>query len=160
MSTLKNEVSEILGNQSAPDAPLPPAPQTEPKRGRGRPPKSGVAPVVRKDTTKTGQTEAEAHQGAVAINTAVFSIACVITGTGKAFPEKEKADIMDKALARYMSLKGIQVPAEVALVAVYGGWLKEISTNDEVKKSVQNRFGGWRGKIASIFTRKKKEIKP
>lgn len=159
MSILESEKSEILGNMSSPDAPKPPVPQTMPKK-RGRPPINGAAsPKGNKPQGITGKpaTEEETMQGAIAINTMVFTMAYVVTGAEDAFPEKEKAAAMDKALQRYMMMKGFTVPPEVALFAAYGIWVKELAGKDSVKKSLNARFGGIGGKVKNFFSKFKKK---
>lgn len=147
--------NDVVADMSQPDAEKPPEPQTQPRK-RGRPSKNKGEGVQssRKSTLAPDVSQADFEAGAKGLNTGIFILACSITGSAKAWPDDEKQKMMDKALTRYLEVKNKIPPAEIALLVAYGGWLKQVSTDPEIKVSTENRFGGKLAKIKNLFKKK------
>jgi hypothetical protein len=149
MSTqFEDEADSILKNAPEPDADAATIREHDdggaaPPRRRGRPPGSGAGKKPKTNVVKFTPLKPDEYiDSAKAVNTVIFSTACIFVGTGDAWPQKEKEDIMDKALARYMSLKNYAPPPEMALIAAYAGYVHEIAQKETVKTGFLKRFGG------------------
>lgn len=147
---LNDEAKDILEGASKPDSEAPVLKEitvsndTE-KKKRGRPKKSG-SPVVK----KTQGEVADYSEDARAVNTIIFTLTASFCGTSEAWPEDDKAKIMDNALARYMSFKGIETRPEFALLAAYAGYAHSIIHKPAVKENLAKRFGGILGKFGWV----------
>jgi hypothetical protein len=172
MSTpFDNEAKNILDNAPKPDADA----STIKEAGNFTPEpiKEVNAPVAKKPRKprkprkkKLNKEQAAAfYEGARGLNGLVFGLTCAFTGTGEAWPEDDKAEVMDKVLARYLEIKDYMPPAEIALLQAYGSYLSHVATNETVKQNVSKRFGFFKrvklfSKIGGIFKKKNKSTPP
>lgn len=167
-STFEKEAGGILENAPKPDADASVIKEVSeddaPKKKRGRPKGSGSTTTTRRGRPKK-KSKSDIEQieaGARGINSAVFASACVLSGTGDAWPDETREKAMDQALARYFIDKDITPPAEVALLAVYSEYLQSTVNKPTVKEGLKIRFGGWKAKIRfpRIFKKKNATQKP
>lgn len=163
-SQFEDEAETILKNAPAPDAEASTIREAEnggaaaPRR-RGRPPGSNKNKSVKTKTDAVPRIRGDFDASAKAVNTVVFSLACVFTGTKEAWPENDKAEVMDKALSRYMEIKDYTPPPEAALLAAYAQYISDIAQKESVKAGIAKRFGGFKGKFAFISKIKAKFTK-
>lgn len=173
MSNVKNkfdtEAENIIKNAPKPDAEATtirelssdgdPTPE---KKKRGRP--VGWKPKNKKEKSDSGISAEEYEWSAKAINSLVFSTLCIAIGTADAWPEKEREELLDKSLTRYMTSKNYYVPPEVILLGGYAKYINSVFTKETVLEKLNQRFGAWKkikliNGIAEYFRKRKDAAK-
>lgn len=149
---LDDETASIINEAAKPDAEASTLKEVtqspdKVKGKRGRPKKSGGSVAAKSQADIT-----DYNDSAVAINTLLFTSVSLFCGTPDAWPEDDKAKIMDSALARYMSVKQTEVKPEFVLLAVYAQYIHSVAQKDSVKENLKKRFGGIGGKISAKFS--------